>query len=146
MAGFDARNATCEGQCSVVGIHHPAGDVKKISFFHGNLTMSCYYGMCRKPNHWKVEPWTLGTTEPGSSGSALFSDRHQVIGQLHGGSASCMNPKGRDLYGALSVSWNAEPFEGVKLSEILDPAGDGELRYVEGAELNVLRHKLSVQF
>ena len=47
--------------------------------------------------------WTRGTTEQGSSGSAIFvattGGTRYVVGALHGGSASCANPQGTDYYG-----------------------------------------------
>ena len=90
-----------------VGIHHPSGDIKKISFDYDNASNS--------GNYWDVDSWDDGTTEPGSSGSPLFDGQtHRIIGQLYGGVASCTN-FGYDTYGKTSVSWN------LGLSEYLDP-------------------------
>ena len=49
----------------------------------------------------------IGVTEPGSSGSPLYSNEKRVIGQLHGGPSSCSatDTNKRDYYGRLSVSW-----------------------------------------
>ena len=79
----DAANAT--------GIHHPSGDVKKISFEY-QATATTSYGGGASPgdgSHVIVFDWDLGVTEPGSSGSPLFDQNHHVIGQLHGGASVC---------------------------------------------------------
>ncbi|KAI9487566.1 MAG: trypsin-like cysteine/serine peptidase domain-containing protein [Benjaminiella poitrasii] len=88
----------------LVGIHHPSGDFKKLSLYNHQLLPTCW-SECPDEMHWKVEHWTRGTTEPGSSGSPLFDSNHRIVGQLHGGSASCWNKNGYDVYGAFSVSW-----------------------------------------
>ncbi|KAI8637575.1 trypsin-like cysteine/serine peptidase domain-containing protein [Parasitella parasitica] len=91
----------------LVGIHHPSGDFKKLSIYNGYLLPACW-SECPCKGHWKVERWTRGTTEPGSSGSPLFDASHRVVGQLHGGSASCWNKNGYDIYGSFNTSWANE--------------------------------------
>ena len=59
--------------------------------------------------YWKVT-WTAtpnghGTTEPGSSGSALLNSAHKVIGQLYGGFSSCDSLTSPDWYGRFNMSW-----------------------------------------
>jgi len=89
-----------------VGIHHPSGANKKISFFADKLTLASWSGSSTL-NHWKVEEWTVSTTEPGSSGSPLFRhDTKRIVGQLHGGSASCPAKNGYDVYGAVWAGYN----------------------------------------
>ena len=100
-----------------VGIHHPSGDIKKISFDYDNASNS--------GNFWDIDSWDDGTTEPGSSGSPLFDGiSHRIIGQLYGGVASCTN-FGYDTYGKTSVSWNNG------LSTYLDPNNSG-LQILDG--------------
>ena len=102
-----------------VGIHHPSGDIKKISFDYNNASNS--------GNFWDVDSWDDGTTEPGSSGSPLFDGMtHRIIGQLYGGVASCTN-FGYDTYGKTSVSWN------LGLNNYLDPNNTG-LTYIDGID------------
>ena len=102
-----------------VGIHHPSGDIKKISFDYDNASSS--------GNFWDVNSWNDGTTEPGSSGSPLFDGiTHRIIGQLYGGVASCTN-FGYDTYGKTSVSWN------LGLGNYLDPNNTG-LTYIDGMD------------
>ena len=85
---------------SNVAIHHPSGDVKKISFDNHPATMASFGGaQC-----WRVANWEDGTTEPGSSGSGLWNQNGHLTGQLYGGQASCSNNV-NDYYGRLNVSW-----------------------------------------
>ena len=94
-----------------VGIHHPSGDIKKISFDYNNASNS--------GNYWDVNNWEDGTTEPGSSGSPLFDGVTQrIIGQLYGGTASCTSIT-YDTYGKTSTSWN------LGMSNYLDPNNTG---------------------
>jgi len=107
-AGWDVSGST---PSIPVGIHHPSGDIKKISFDYNNASNSGSF--------WDVDSWDDGTTEPGSSGSPLFDGlTHRIIGQLYGGVASCTN-FGYDTYGKTSVSWN------LGLSSYLDPYNVG---------------------
>lgn len=91
--GWDRSGSTPQGG---VGIHHPQGDEKAISFAADPLGRCDGFGL---PDHWRVR-WDLGTTEPGSSGSPLFDpERHRIVGFLTGGDASCENSAGEDCYG-----------------------------------------------
>ena len=107
-AGWDISGST---PSIPVGIHHPSGDIKKISFDYNNASNS--------GNYWDVNNWEDGTTEPGSSGSPLFDGVTQrIIGQLYGGTASCTSIT-YDTYGKTSTSWN------LGMSNYLDPNNTG---------------------
>ncbi len=96
--GWDRSTSTPTG--GVVGIHHPAGDVKKISFENQAVSSQTWGGaQC-----WKVNDWDDGTTEGGSSGSGLWNQNGLLIGQLFGGYAACGNNL-EDNYGKFSVSY-----------------------------------------
>jgi len=100
---------------SAVGIHHPSGDVMKISIDNDQSISSDYEPAPYLQNsHWKITDWNLGTTEGGSSGSPLFDPNHRIVGQLHGGWAACGNNLS-DYYGKFSLSWTHG------LSAFLDP-------------------------
>jgi len=90
---------------SAVGIHHPAGDIKKISF-ENNPLVSTTFGTCPPNSHWGVTYWDEGVTEGGSSGSPLFDQNHRIVGQLHGGASACGAAALSDEYGKFSYSWN----------------------------------------
>ncbi len=111
---------------STVCIHHPSGDLKKISK-DINPVLSTSYG--NTPNtHWEVSNWEFGTTEGGSSGSALFDFNGRIIGQLHGGQASCSN-NSWDKYGKLAYSWtnNNNINANKRLKDWLDPNSSGAI-------------------
>ncbi|NQX92781.1 MAG: trypsin-like peptidase domain-containing protein, partial [Flavobacteriales bacterium] len=97
FAGWDATGTNPTEQ---VGIHHPSGDLKKISFDTEAAGTANYGGaIC-----WRIFDWEDGTTEPGSSGSPLFDQNHRIIGQLYGGQASCSNNI-NDYYGKFDVTF-----------------------------------------
>ena len=78
----------------VIVVHHPQGDFKRISF--GNQVGS-------DSDFWEIL-WNDGTTEPGSSGSPLFNENHEIVGQLLGGAAACTNLAGIDVFGRFDVT------------------------------------------
>ncbi|MCG3164252.1 MAG: hypothetical protein POELPBGB_00006 [Bacteroidia bacterium] len=107
------------------GIHHPSGDVKKISRDEDDLTSTGWGGP--GSSHWNVPSWDDGVTEPGSSGSGLWDQNHRLVGQLHGGASACGNPANQmnDQYGKFSVSWTGNNTNSTRLSNWLDPQGTG---------------------
>lgn len=105
--GWDnTGNAGSPGVC----IHHPKGDVKKISTVNGQPISSHWESLYTDANsHWEVV-WKQtenghGVTQGGSSGSPLLTAAHKVVGQLHGGYSSCSNLNEPDWYGKFNVSW-----------------------------------------
>jgi lysyl endopeptidase len=107
---FAGWNATGTTPTSGTTIHHPSGDIKKISLDYDILSSNGSF--------WRVNDWDVGTTENGSSGAPLFNPDHQIIGQLFGGDAACGNNL-HDDFGKFSVSWN----NGLKAK--LDPDNTG---------------------
>jgi subtilisin-like proprotein convertase family protein len=124
-SGFDARNVETT---SNIAIHHPNTDEKRISFDNQASTTTSYNTSTSPGDgtHIRVGNWELGTTEPGSSGSPLYNQNHQIVGQLHGGSASCTSIT-NDFYGRLSVSWNGGGTAATSLKTWLDPDNTGTL-------------------
>ena len=82
FAGWNS--AALANDSSVIAIHHPAGDLKKVSS-----------GQQISQDSYNIEVgWLQGTTEGGSSGSGLFTTSaagYQLRGGLYGGDASCAN-------------------------------------------------------
>ena len=109
-------------------IHHPSGDIKKISFDENPVTSSGYgVGSTNDNSHWQVGNYELATTtEGGSSGSPIYDQNHRIVGQLHGGPASCTNISS-DFYGKVSKSWETGTTPATRLRDWLDPNGSGLL-------------------
>ncbi|KAG0333866.1 hypothetical protein BG004_000655 [Podila humilis] len=129
----------------ITGIHHPSGDSKKISFFYsGSLPKTCWAECSPGQNfHWKIPKWDQGTTEPGSSGSPLFDADKRIVGQLHGGSASCFNKNGYDVYGGIHASFQLAPKSEDRLSTYLDPEGTG-IKAMDGYFLEAARRDAEI--
>ena len=136
MAGWDA---TMRAPADVFGVHHPYGDVKKISTFHGQTILSAWTVWDRIKMHWKVPRWNEGATERGSSGSALFNSFGQVVGHLRGGASSCTTPDGWDMYGGLFADFHYPP-EVSRLSKYLDPDNTG-IRVMNGISIKDLSYR-----
>jgi hypothetical protein len=126
--GWNANTAATTGG---VGIHHPAGDIKKISTFSGN-TYSDQYGSATG-SHWRVN-WTSNSngyavTEGGSSGSPIFnSSQGYIIGTLTGGGSFCTSQSSPDYYGKISYHWTSNGTTSIKqLKPWLDPTNSGVL-------------------
>ena len=118
-----------------VGIHHPSGDVMKVSRDNQSPAITIVNG---NVNSWMIQEgafggWEIGITEGGSSGSPLFDPSGRIIGQLCCGSSDCSsadpladNGQG-DFYGRVDVSWTGGGSSSSRLSDWLDPTGTGEL-------------------
>jgi lysyl endopeptidase len=123
--GWDRSGST---PSSTVCVHHPSGDIKKISFDNNSPAITGYLISGCTPSsgttHWRVVDWDVGTTEGGSSGSPLFDMNHRIIGQLHGGCAACGNNES-DYYGRFSSSWNSSTDSRRRLRDWLDPSNTG---------------------
>ena len=118
-----------EAPHGVIGIHHPQGDVKKISTDNDLLVTGTFTDeqtdlYCDKDAHWIIMRWDEGTTEGGSSGSPIFNKEHMVVGTLSGGTATCSNPV-KDYYSKFSEQWNKFPVAGESLKPWLDPDNKG---------------------
>ena len=134
--GWDATGSP--GGHNGVCIHHPKGDIKKISTY-GSIPISVIAHNNPNPNgnFWSVV-WieTLngrhGVTEGCSSGSPLINSNRKIIGQLFGGRSQCgdditigANTWGKnqpDRFGKFSVSWNANSIPQRQLKHWLAPA------------------------
>ncbi len=126
---------------SAVGIHHPAGDVKKFSV-DNDQGASGTFGGSPANSHWEVTDWDSGTTEGGSSGSPLFDQNKRVIGQLHGGGAACGNNRS-DYYGKLALSWDGTSSTS-RLKDWLDPDNTGAT-VLDGTTFNIPTAQIDVQ-
>lgn len=122
FAGWDNTDSLSSAT-SVTGIHHPAGDVKKICHDADGPTQSFQ----DNAEVWLIGEWEFGVTEGGSSGSPLFNQDHRIIGQLYGGYAACsgtVNNGESDWYGRFGVSWDGTS-SSTRLRDWLDPQNTG---------------------
>jgi hypothetical protein len=122
FAGWDRRANT---PTSGASIHHPAGDLMKISIENNAFQTSSWGGT---NNHWRVN-FDDGVVQHGSSGSPIFNQNRRVVGQLHGNQTYnrfqtyCSQPRGE--YGRFNVSWNGGGTNATRLRNWLDPCGTG---------------------
>jgi lysyl endopeptidase len=110
---------------------HPEGDVKKISE-NNNLVLNGDYNSFDSSQgfdsnvHWLVQEYEIGSTEQGSSGSALFDNNFRVRGTLSGGAPACIYEI-NDFYEKLSHSWNDRSDITHQLKHWLDPLNSDSL-------------------
>ena len=131
--GWDASGNPGTGG---VGIHHPRGDIKKISTY----SISPFDSYCASSDKfWDVRFINTtnghGIVEHQSSGSALINNERRVIGQLKGPtnilkcpSYNCDNPSLLQVaYGKFSASWmgNLGSVANRRLKDWLDPVNTG---------------------
>jgi hypothetical protein len=144
-AGWDLSDGQVTGTTVV---HHPEGDVKKISFdFESPVTtvrpedIPSYFWEYYYDSFWWVKQWDIGSTEAGSSGSPLFNSDRRIIGLLSFGSAECGDSIGfdagsgrvifdksvnrDDFFTRLDMAWDREPEPGRSLESWLDPGNTG---------------------
>ena len=105
----DANDMTNTGAI----IHHPAGDIKKITLWEKVISL--------KVDYWKVK-FTSGSTEGGSSGAPLFNSNGLVVGQNSHNNEKpvCDNDK-RNWFGDFSRSWNNQSGSSNQLKPWLNP-------------------------
>lgn len=104
----------------VIGVHHPKGDLQKISLgeiqayadcdaFDSQGNTACRLSANTGPM--LVMQWSRGLVEQGSSGSAFFvaaqedTSRRYVAGALSSGNGSCDKPDGVAVYGRFNLAF-----------------------------------------
>ncbi|MDR0832691.1 MAG: T9SS type A sorting domain-containing protein [Candidatus Symbiothrix sp.] len=137
--GFDVSAsppAATNASGGTIGIHHPKGDVKKISTSSSKITSTTWKSTNntgKADAHWRIPNYVAtlhgySFPESGSSGSPLF-DRNTglIIGTLTGGNTSnCETASGRySSYGKLAYHWNGSPGESDWMKSYLDPDNTG---------------------
>ncbi|ALN87258.1 leupeptin-inactivating enzyme 1 [Lysobacter capsici] len=131
-AGWDRRDQNYPG---AIGIHHPNVAEKRISN-STSPTSFVAWGGGAGTTHLNVQ-WqpTGGVTEPGSSGSPIYSPEKRVLGQLHGGPSSCSatGANRSDQYGRVFTSWTGGGAAASRLSDWLDPASTGA-QFIDGLD------------
>jgi len=135
---LDAEHPSPSG----VSIHHPEGDIKKISTYSSPVQAAHWMGNLPLA-FWRVS-WIQtanghGTTEGGSSGSPLFDNQGRLIGTLTGGDSSCDTASLNlpDYYGMFSYHWDQNGTDSASILKCwLDPDNSG-VKSVNGWALSV---------
>ena len=101
-AGWNAGSLAASS--TVIGIHHPSGDLKKWS--RGRNTGFADFGgnVNGRGSHLRVI-WSQGITEGGSSGSGVFDAAGRFRGNLEGGDSSCSARNQPDWYGRFDLTY-----------------------------------------
>jgi len=127
------RDASTSGVTKSTFIHHPSGDIKKISTDNQALVVhnllinwGLQFGTSAAGTHWSAIP-DAGIFQPGSSGCPLFDQNKRIVGQLHGGIINNANNCiiNAAYFGRFNLSWNAGATSASRLSDWLDPANAG---------------------
>ena len=132
--GWDRRTSVIPTNSAM--IHHPSGDIRKISvdedfatIFGANINWD--NGTTTPSNHHLRMSWEAGTHELGSSGGPIFNQDGRVVAQLHGGLADCETSVA--YAGRFALSWNGGNTPDTRLKDWLDPEGT-ELDTLNGME------------
>jgi hypothetical protein len=120
LAGWNRETTASTNGTS---IHHPHGDVKKISTYNTPATRVDNTPLVPGTLHWRVT-WNEGVTEPGSSGSPLFDQNSRIVGQLSGGPSICGGTTLQDFYGRFDNSWTGGGTSTTRLSDWLGANGN----------------------
>jgi lysyl endopeptidase len=128
----DSSNLTT----SATMIHHPQGDIKKITIDNGapavsnisNQWISDVAPTTTPPrSHLRLTP-ELGFSEGGSSGAPFFDANGLIIAQNHGGSMDSANCRILNLLGGwLAKSWDGNGTPQTRLKDWLDPLSTSPL-------------------
>lgn len=96
-AGWNRTTDAADDNLSYI-IHHPHGaDMRLTSTRHVRTHLFA-------SNYWQAN-YSNGVVTPGSSGSALFNQNGQIVGQLKGGASCCNYTDFSDRYGKFDRSW-----------------------------------------
>jgi lysyl endopeptidase len=122
LAGWNISEAAAE---NTFVLHHPSGDVMKVSYDDDSPVSASYpTGSFLSNGFWEVIYYESGATEQGSSGSSLFGQDNLIRGTLTGGYANCSLPK-YDYYSKLSRMFDISTVKSTNLKSWLDPSSTG---------------------
>lgn len=123
---YSAWDASGVAPDSTFVIHHPMGDVKKLSYDR-DMPETGNAGLGFDDNtHWLLKDYTLGTSEVGSSGAGLINGNGHLIGTLTGGGDACSKLI-NDFYQKFSHVYNDYSDPKYQVKHWLDPKNTGKL-------------------
>lgn len=133
LIGWNRKNIA---PSSSICIHHPLGDIKKISVDRDPAVTSKFNSNYLPKGFWNVLRWESGVTEQGSSGGPLIDQNKQLVGTLTGGSAGCppSSPE-NDYFAKFALAWDYRAESSKQLKAWLDPIGSN-VEKLEGMDLN----------
>lgn len=115
-------------------IHHPQGDIKKISIDRDPATVQTIAqnwsnNIITPAYHHLRFVLDEGSLESGSSGSPLFDQNRRIVGQLHGADFVSGDPCRVNwaMSGRFAVSWNGGSTPQTRLKDWLDPTNSNVL-------------------
>jgi hypothetical protein len=144
------RAQTLPDSTAISVIHHPNGDLKKIS----GGTLPGYFSFADGTSFAQTR-YTMGSTEAGSSGAGLLTlgstgSFYELRGGLFAGDASCSNPSGIDVYSRLDIALpllmqylapdQANPSKKTLVVEYYDPGLDDYFITAYQPEIDGLDH------
>jgi V8-like Glu-specific endopeptidase len=124
---YNGWDRTKDASTAGSAIHHPLGDVKKITLYDKPVTSGKWEDKVPVETHWIVT-YSEGVTEAGSSGAPLFNQNGYIVGTLTGGENTCSSPNRPDYYGKFWYHWDQYPDENMHMSKYLDPKNMGVTR------------------
>src|SRR5207237_8322637 len=98
------RAETVPDGTGIAVVHHPEGDLKKVS----EGLMPSYFSFSDGTSFASVR-YSMGSSEPGSSGSGLLTlgsggSFYELRGGLYAGDDSCSQPNGKDVFSSLDLA------------------------------------------
>ena len=117
LAGWNRIN---QPPTSSMSIHHPLGDIKKVSIDLDPALSGSFAGSYLTKAFWNIIGWEYGVTESGSSGGGLFDQNKRLVGTLTGGASNCTSRK-NDFFEKLALSWDHRNETNKQLKYWLDP-------------------------
>ena len=126
LAGWD--NSSYIGNNTSI-VHHPSGDIKKITFDDDSAVIETDESLSFPPNlvagrYFRIElsngiNGDLGITEPGSSGAPWFNDSNRIYAQQRGGQISTCSSTSNKWGGMFSTSWEGNGTPNTRLRDWL---------------------------
>ena len=96
-----------ENPQSLIGIHHPRQDIKKISWSTEPYEIEESMSTLHPGYYWKFN-WNFGTIQGGSSGSPLYNENQKLIGVCSGYTGSICTDETLIGYGTFSNAYFPE--------------------------------------
>ncbi len=108
-------------------IHHPSGDVMKITFDTDPLILNPNSWECYPPYHTWLTEYDSGVVEKGSSGGPFLDQNKRVVGVFSGSNQDSSNPPQIGFHGCFHLGWEGGGTSSTRLKDWLDPGNTGAI-------------------